>query len=121
MLDGTVAVVAGGLLVGWWGLAAMLCGIALGLLLRRFQGWPVLAALAVLTGCLALVWDWMTGQSWAVEWTQAWSLVAVALCVAALAGSRRAQGGFRPTWLREGSSFRSRSGRRTPWRRGRGR
>ena len=100
LLDAAVAVAAGGLLVGWWGLGACAAGLLLGRLLRqRFDGWAVLAGLTFLVASLAMTWSELNARSWAVEWTQAWSLVAVAAAVAALAGRppdtgrRRAPGG----------------------------
>ncbi len=76
LLDASVAVVAGGLLCGWWGLAGVTTAIGLGLALRRFQGWPVLAGLSILVASLALAWAPITDRSWAVTWSQAWSLAA---------------------------------------------
>ncbi|MFC4784666.1 alpha-(1-_3)-arabinofuranosyltransferase domain-containing protein [Nocardioides sp. MAHUQ-72] len=89
LLDLAVAVLAGGLLCGWWGLAGVLVATAAGLGLRRFQGWPLLAGLTLLVGSLALSWSAITDRSWAVGWSQAWSLAAICLAVAALAGLRR--------------------------------
>ena len=88
LLDAAVAVVAGGLLCGWWGLAGVLGAIALGLLLRRFEGWPVLAGLSILAASLALAWGPITDRSWAVTWSQGWSLAALCCAVAGLAASR---------------------------------
>ena len=100
LLDAGIALVAGGLLVGWWGLGAVAAAIVVGRLLRRrFEGWPVLSGLTFLVASLAMTWSELNARSWAVEWTQAWSLVAVAAAVAALAGRppehgrRRAPGG----------------------------
>jgi arabinofuranan 3-O-arabinosyltransferase len=87
-LDVVVAVVAGGLLTGWWGLAGVVAAVGLGVAWRRFQGWPVLAGLALLVGSLALSWSAITDRSWAVTWSQGWSLAAVCLAVAALAQLR---------------------------------
>lgn len=88
VLDVVVVVVAGGLLAGWWGLAATGIGIALGLGLRRFDGWSWLAGLALLAGALSLSTERLTRQSWAVTWSQAWSIAAVGFLVAALAALR---------------------------------
>ena len=84
-----MAVVAGGLLCGWWGLAGVLVAICLGAGLRRFQGWPVLAGLSVLVASLALAWGPITDRSWAVTWSQGWSLAALCCAVAGLAALRR--------------------------------
>ena len=89
LLDASVAVVAGGLLCGWWGLAGVLVAICLGAGLRRFQGWPVLAGLSVLVASLALAWGPITDRSWAVTWSQGWSLAALCCAVAGLAALRR--------------------------------
>ncbi len=87
LLDAAVALAAGGLLVGGWGLGACAAALALGRVLRRrFDGWPVLAGLTFVVASLAMVWSELNARSWAVEWTQAWSLAAVAAAVAALAG-----------------------------------
>jgi arabinofuranan 3-O-arabinosyltransferase len=96
-LDAVVAVVAGGLLVGWWGVAGVVAAIALGRLLRRFAAWAWMAGLALLVGGLALGWDWLTRQSWVVTWSQAWTLAAVCLLVASLArATRRGDGDISP-------------------------
>ena len=92
LLDVAVALAAGGLLCGWWGLGGMLAAIGLGLGFRRFQGWPLLAAVSLLVGSLALVWNPITDRTWAVTWSQGWSLGAVCCLVAALASLRRADG-----------------------------
>ena len=89
-LDALVAVVAGGLLGGWWGLGGVLAAIAVGLLVPRFAGWSLLAGLLALTGSLALSWSVLTQRSWAVTWSQAWSLAAICCAVGALAALRRA-------------------------------
>jgi hypothetical protein len=53
---------------------------------------------------LAMTWSELNARSWAVEWTQAWSLAAVAATAAALAGRptqsgrRRAPGGGTRLW-----------------------
>ena len=100
VLDAGIALAAGGLLVGWWGLGAAAAAVVLGRVLRRrFEGWAVLAGLTFLVASLAMTWSALNQRSWAVEWTQAWSLAAVAAAVAALAGRppelgrRRAPGG----------------------------
>jgi arabinofuranan 3-O-arabinosyltransferase len=89
LLDGAVAFAAGGLLVGWYGVAAVAVAVVAGLAARRFDGWGGLAAAAMLLVGAGLSWDRITQASWANEWRQAWSLVAVACVVAALAASRR--------------------------------
>jgi arabinofuranan 3-O-arabinosyltransferase len=88
LLDATVAAAAGGLLCGWWGLAGVATAIGLGLALRRFQGWPVLAGLSILVASLALAWAPITDRTWAVSWSQGWSLAAVCCAVAGLASLR---------------------------------
>ena len=100
LLDAAVALTAGGLLMGWWGLGASAAALVLGRMLRqRFEGWAVLAGLTFLIASLAMTWTELNQRSWAVEWTQAWSLAALAAAVAALAGRppdlgrRRAPGG----------------------------
>jgi arabinofuranan 3-O-arabinosyltransferase len=89
LLDAALVVLAGGLLAGWWGLAGTVAAVVLGVFWRRFQGWPVLAGLALLVGSLALSWAPITERSWAVTWSQGWSLAALCLAVAALAQLRR--------------------------------
>ncbi|MBZ5736879.1 alpha-(1-_3)-arabinofuranosyltransferase domain-containing protein [Nocardioides mangrovi] len=88
VLDLVVVGAAGGLLAGWWGLGATAVAVVAGLVLRRFDGWAWLAGLALLVGCLSLTTDTLTRQTWAVTWSQGWSIGAVALIVAALAGLR---------------------------------
>jgi arabinofuranan 3-O-arabinosyltransferase len=85
VLDAAVVLAAGGLLVGWYGVAAVAAAVAAGLALRRFDGWAGLAAAAMLLVGAGLSWDEITRASWANEWRQAWSLVAVACLVAGLA------------------------------------
>ena len=90
LLDLAVIAVVPALLAGWWGVIATVLALGLAALTRdRFRGWPTLAGLAYLVGALAMVWSPLTDRSWAVEWTQAWSLVAVAALVAALATELR--------------------------------
>jgi arabinofuranan 3-O-arabinosyltransferase len=86
--DLVVALGAGALLAGWWGLVGTAAAVVLGLVLRRASAWPWLAGLSLVTGALALSADWITRRSWAVTWSQAWLLAAVCLAVAALAGQR---------------------------------
>ena len=78
---------AGGLLVGWYGLAVIAAAIAGGVLVRRFEGWALLAGAAMLLVGTGLSWDRITQETWANEWRQAWSLVAIACVVAALAAT----------------------------------
>jgi arabinofuranan 3-O-arabinosyltransferase len=85
VLDVVVVVVAGGLLVGWWGVAAVGAALVLGVAARRFEGWPALAAASMLMVGVGLSWDRITQASWANEWRQGWSLAVVACVVAALA------------------------------------
>ena len=87
LLDVVVVVVAGGLLVGWYGVGAVLGGLVAGRFLRRFDGWGWVSAAAMLLVGAGLSWDRITQASWANEWRQAWSLVAVACLVAALGSS----------------------------------
>ena len=87
LLDVVVVVVAGGLLVGWYGVGAVLAGLIAGRFLRRFDGWGWVSAAAMLLVGAGLSWDRITQASWANEWRQAWSLVAVACLVAALGSS----------------------------------
>ncbi|HEY0952602.1 alpha-(1-_3)-arabinofuranosyltransferase domain-containing protein [Nocardioides sp.] len=100
LLDATVALAAGGLLMGWWGLGGVAAALVLGRLLqRRFEGWAVLGGLTFLIASLAMTWTELNQRSWAVEWTQAWSMAALAAVAAGLAGRprdvgrRRAPGG----------------------------
>jgi arabinofuranan 3-O-arabinosyltransferase len=90
-VDLVLAIAAGGLLVGWWGVVATIAAITLARLLRRAPGlWPLLAGIGLLVGALGLGWRPLVDQEWVVSWTQAWSLVAFASVVAALAvGVRR--------------------------------
>nr|WP_281380927.1 alpha-(1->3)-arabinofuranosyltransferase family protein [Nocardioides panaciterrulae] len=104
VLDALIAVTAGGLLGGWWGLGGMLAALAVGLLVPRFAGWSLLAGLLMLTGSLALSWSVLTQRSWAVTWSQAWSLAAVCCAVGALAALRRTGPGGRGTTARTGPS-----------------
>ena len=101
VLDVGVALVAGGLLAGWWGIAGMLAALAAGLVFRRFTGWGWLAGLALVVGGLALGTDRITRETWAVTWSQAWVLGAACLTVAGLA-ALRAQTGAQPTEARSG-------------------
>ena len=97
VLDAAVALAAGGLLVGWYGVAAVAVAIAAGIVGRRFEGWGGLAAAAMLLVGAGLSWDRITLESWANEWRQAWSLVVVACLVAALAsGCARRPRAVRP-------------------------
>jgi arabinofuranan 3-O-arabinosyltransferase len=84
VLDVAVALLAGGLLVGWYGVLAVLLALLAGLVTRRPDGWALLSGAAMLLAGAGLSWDRITQQDWANEWRQAWSLVAVACLVAAL-------------------------------------
>ena len=85
LLDVVVVVAAGGLLVGWYGLAAVAVALVAGVAVRRFEGWAGLAAVAMLMVGAGLSWDRITQETWANEWRQGWSLAVVACLVAALA------------------------------------
>ncbi len=85
LLDVVVVVAAGGLLVGWYGLAAVAVALVVGVAVRRFEGWAALAAAAMLMVGAGLSWDRITQETWANEWRQGWSLAVVACLVAALA------------------------------------
>jgi len=87
--DALLAVAAGGLLCGWWGLAGVLAAVVVGLVVPRFAGWSLLAGLLVLVGSLALSWSVLTQRSWAVTWSQGWTLAAVCCAVGPLAALRR--------------------------------
>ncbi len=89
LLDAAVAVGAGGLLMGWWGVAAMLAAMAAGLWLPARAGYGAIAGTALAIATLGLTWEEVEQQDWAVNWTQAWSMLAVAAVVAALAAARR--------------------------------
>jgi arabinofuranan 3-O-arabinosyltransferase len=93
LLDLVVVVTAGGLLAGWYGLAAVGAAVAAGLAVRRFDGWGALSAGAMLLVGAGLSWDRITQEDWANDWRQAWSLVAVACLVAALASGWQRRGG----------------------------
>ncbi len=84
-LDVVVVMVAGGLLAGWYGVAAVGAALVLGVAARRFEGWGALAAASMLMVGAGLSWDRITQASWANEWRQAWSLAVVGCLVAALA------------------------------------
>ena len=85
LLDVVVVLAAGGLLVGWYGLAAVAVALVAGVAVRRFEGWAALAAAAMLMVGAGLSWDRITQETWANEWRQGWSLAVVACLVAALA------------------------------------
>jgi arabinofuranan 3-O-arabinosyltransferase len=85
--DLVVVLGAGALLGGWWGLAGFAAAIVVGLVWRRVE-WGWLAGLALLVGGLALSQEQITQRSWALTWSQAWILGAVALLVAALPALR---------------------------------
>jgi arabinofuranan 3-O-arabinosyltransferase len=85
LLDVVVVLTAGGLLVGWYGLAAVAAALVAGVAVRRFDGWGALAAAAMLMVGAGLSWDRITQASWANEWRQAWSLAVIGCVVAALA------------------------------------
>jgi arabinofuranan 3-O-arabinosyltransferase len=85
LLDVAVVLAAGGLLVGWYGLAAVAAALVAGVAVRRFEGWGALAGAAMLLAGAGLSWDRITQATWANEWRQSWSLVAAACLVAALA------------------------------------
>ncbi|MDX6375121.1 MAG: arabinofuranan 3-O-arabinosyltransferase, partial [Nocardioidaceae bacterium] len=85
LVDVVVVLTAGGLLVGWYGLAAVAAALVAGVAVRRFEGWGTLAAAAMLMVGAGLSWDRITQASWANEWRQAWSLVVIGCVVAALA------------------------------------
>ncbi|HEX5090303.1 MAG TPA: alpha-(1-_3)-arabinofuranosyltransferase family protein [Nocardioides sp.] len=84
LLDVVVVVVAGGLLAGWYGVGALGAGLVAGRVFRRLDLWGGLSAAAMLLVGAGLTWDRITEASWANEWRQAWSLVAVACLTAAL-------------------------------------
>jgi arabinofuranan 3-O-arabinosyltransferase len=85
VLDVVVVVAAAGLLAGWYGVGAAVVALVAGFAVRRFDGWGWLAAGAMLLVGAGLSWDRITLASWANDWRQGWSLVAVACVVAALA------------------------------------
>ncbi len=74
------------LAAGWWGVLAGVVAVIGGRLLSAAvaDGWSVLAGLSFLVASLGLSWDQLVNRSWAVEWTQAWTLVALAMVLAAL-------------------------------------
>ncbi len=99
LLDLVVAFAVPALLAGWWGVIAAGATIVVATILRRvFHGWALLAGLAFIIGATAMSWDRLTEQSWAVEWTQAWSLVAIVCLVGGLvrSGRRHARHDGRP-------------------------
>ncbi|KQW53272.1 hypothetical protein ASC77_02990 [Nocardioides sp. Root1257] len=93
IVDVVVVVAAGGLLAGWLGLAGAAAAVVLGRFVRRFAAWPWLAGLTLVMAGLALGWDRLTQQSWVVTWSQAWTLAAVCMLVAAVARSTRSTDG----------------------------
>ena len=95
LLDLAVVLTAGGLLVGWYGVAAVGAAVVAGLAVRRFEGWSLLAAASMLMVGAGLSWDRITQETWANEWRQGWSLAVVACVVAALATGRRESGAGR--------------------------
>jgi arabinofuranan 3-O-arabinosyltransferase len=90
LLDTVVVLGVLALVAGWWGVlagvVAVVGGRALGA--RAADGWSVLAGLSFLVASLGLSWDRLVNRSWAVEWTQAWTLVALAMIGAALVSTR---------------------------------
>jgi arabinofuranan 3-O-arabinosyltransferase len=106
VLDALVAVGAGGLLVGWYGVAAVVAALVLGVSVRRFEGWPVLAAGSMLLVGAGLSWDRITRESWANEWRQGWSLAVVACVVGALATGIRLRAAEQPATERPRRSVR---------------
>jgi arabinofuranan 3-O-arabinosyltransferase len=100
-LDVALVVAAAGLLGGWWGVSAAVLAVATARLAqRRFSPWPVLAGLGLLGAALGLVWRPISERTWAVEWTQAWSLMAFVSVAAALTVTvrRRPRRAPRMTW-----------------------
>lgn len=88
-VDLALAVVVGGAVGGWWGIVAVSGALLLARLMRhRPSPWPLLSGLSVLVGSLGLAWEEIEERSWAVSWTQAWALLALAALVAALADDR---------------------------------
>jgi arabinofuranan 3-O-arabinosyltransferase len=85
--DVVVVVGAGALLAGWWGLAAVVAAVVVGIVWRRVE-WGWLAGLALLVGGLGLSQEQIAERSWALTWSQAWILGAVGLLVAALPALR---------------------------------
>lgn len=92
ILDVVVGVGVLALAAGWWGVlagAVIVVGRLLGV--RIADGWAVLGGISLLVGSLALSWDRLVASSWAVEWTQAWTLVALAMVLGALLAPARGQ------------------------------
>jgi arabinofuranan 3-O-arabinosyltransferase len=106
-LDVALVATAAGFLTGWAGLAIL---AAVGLVVRRFRwfdGTAYGAGLALLVATAGLTWAPIKDQSWAVYWSQAWAMVAIAAVSAALlvpgVGRARAPGRApgtrgRPSW-----------------------
>ncbi len=115
VLDAAVALAAGGLLVGWYGVAAVAVALVAGVAVRRFEGWGGLAAAAMLLVGAGLSWDRITQETWANEWRQAWSLAVVASLVAALATGLGSRVDFRTVRSRiRGRQVRERSRESAP-------
>jgi len=116
-LDVVVVLAVGGLLVGWYGLGAVALALVAGLAVRRFDGWGAAAGAAMLVAGAGLSWDRITQATWANEWRQGWSLLAVACLVAALASAltrpRRFRGRSRASAPAPGPAREAPSGRRT--------
>jgi arabinofuranan 3-O-arabinosyltransferase len=106
LIDLVVGLAVPALLLGWWGLAAAGAAVVVAAVLREhFRGWPLLAGLCFLVGSAAMVWDNLTERTWAVEWTQAWSLAALVCLVAALVeGGVARRGGREPYGAMSGAA-----------------
>jgi arabinofuranan 3-O-arabinosyltransferase len=81
LVDAALVVAAASLLTGYAGLAAVAGVWLLARRFPRFDGWGIVAAVALLVAVAGLTWGPLKSQSWVVYWAQAWSMVAVA-CVA---------------------------------------
>ena len=88
VLDAVVVLVAGGLLAGWIGLVGSMVAVAAGLLVRERGVWGPLSGTSLMVAGLGTSWHFLAERDWVVTWTQAWSLLALAALVAALAASR---------------------------------
>ena len=88
LLDLTVVLLVGGLLGGWWGVALVSAAVAAARVSALEKVWAPAAGLAMLFAGVGLTWPPIVDRSWALEWTQACGVVALACVSGALAAGR---------------------------------